>query len=303
MKLVQFHLHQYGNRAGILKNDAIIDITSSDPEIAACRELLLRVRNSGESLPSFIEKIFKRKNPLQYPLKNFSETFGALDPYLLVPLTPPEVWAFGVTYKRSAEIRDLDVRHPKNFYDKVYQSPRPELFFKGTASRVTGTGDYIGIRNDSVLTATEPELAYAISDNKEILGFTIMNDVSAWDLERENPLYLPQSKIFYGCASIGPTLVTPDEFGDPYEHEINVRIIRKNKLLFQESVSTSKLSRKIEDLNHYLFFNNPIPFGSIVSTGTGIMIPNEFSHQDGDRVEITIPAVGTLINTARLIEK
>ena len=137
---------------------------------------------------------------------------------LTMPLTPPEVWGAGVTYRRSAEFRE----EGSGIYDKVYAADRPELFFKATASRCAGPGEPIGKRRDSTFTATEPELAIVVGGTGAILGFTVANDVSAWDIERENPLYLPQSKVYRGCFAFGPVIVTPDEIPDPYGLEIVV---------------------------------------------------------------------------------
>src|SRR5260221_6548441 len=138
---------------------------------------------------------------------------------LTVPLTPPEVWGAGVTYKRSADFRE----EGSGIYDKVYSADRPELFFKSTASRCAGSGQPIGRPRDSTFTATEPELAIVIGRGGAILGFTLANDVSAWGIERENPLYLPPSKVYNGCFAFGPVIVTPDEIKDPYALELTCR--------------------------------------------------------------------------------
>ncbi|HEV7501398.1 MAG TPA: fumarylacetoacetate hydrolase family protein, partial [Vicinamibacteria bacterium] len=147
---------------------------------------------------------------------------------LTVPLTPPEVWGAGVTYKRSADFRE----EGSGIYDKVYSADRPELFFKSTASRCAGSGQPIGRRRDSTFTATEPELAIVIGRGGAILGFTLANDVSAWDIERENPLYLPQSKVYNGCFAFGPVIVTPDEIKDPYALELTCRVDRGGREVF-----------------------------------------------------------------------
>src|SRR5918995_4786735 len=139
---------------------------------------------------------------------------------LTVPLAPPEVWGAGVTYRRSAEFRE----EGSGIYDKVYVADRPELFFKASATRCAGPGEPIGRRRDSRFTASEPEVAVVIGRGGAILGFTLANDVSAWDIERENPLYLPQSKVYNGCFSIGPVIVTADEIPNPYNLQITCTI-------------------------------------------------------------------------------
>ena len=175
----------------------------------------------------------------------------------------------------------------QDIYNRVYFSDRPEIFFKATASRCVGPNDYICIRRDSQLTATEPELAYILGAEREILGYTLCNDVSAWDIERDNPLYLSQSKIFYGCCAIGPMLVTTSVITDPYDLAMQCRIIRDEEVIYEGEVNTSQLNRKFEELTEYLCRDNPIPIGTVVSTGTGIVVPNDMPLMDRDIVEIT----------------
>jgi len=220
-------------------------------------------------------------------------------PHLLIPIHPPEVWGCGVTYKRSAEMRDEDTTGEKGIYDHVYFADRPELFFKATASRCVGTNDYIGIRSDSTLTAAEPELAYVLGKGKDIIGFTVCNDVSAWDIERENPLYLPQSKIFYGCCALGPVLVLKSGIGDPYNLDITCEIIRDEKVIFAGEISSSAIKRTFDELTGFLCRDNPVPVGTVMTTGTGIMIPNDYALMPGDIVEIEIEGIGKLSNPAR----
>ncbi len=153
---------------------------------------------------------------------------------LTLPLNPPEVWGAGVTYRRSAEFRE----EGSGIYDQVYAAARPELFFKATASRCAGPGAPIGRRRDSRFTASEPELAVVVGARGAILGFTLANDVSAWDIERENPLYLPQSKVYDGCFAMGPVVVTPDELADPYSLELHCRVERGGREVFSGDVVT-----------------------------------------------------------------
>ena len=218
-----------------------------------------------------------------------------------IPIHPPEVWAFGVTYKKSAEFRDGDIQASKGIYDSVYSARRPELFFKGTAARCTGTHDFIGMRCDSTFTAVEPELAVLVNSRKKILGYMVGNDVSAWDIERENPLYLPQSKVFKGCCALGPLLVSADEIPNPYELTIHCRILRQGRIIFSGETSVGMMRRKIEELIDFLFLANSIPTGTVVLTGTGIIQTEEAALQEGDLVEVGIPQIGTLINTVRRV--
>jgi 2-dehydro-3-deoxy-D-arabinonate dehydratase len=216
---------------------------------------------------------------------------------LTVPLTAPEVWGAGVTYKRSADFRE----EGSGIYDKVYVADRPELFFKATASRCAGPGEPIGKRRDSTFTATEPELAVVVGGEGAILGFTLANDVSAWDIERENPLYLPQSKVYRGCFAFGPVIVTADEVPDPYALELRCRVERGGREVFAGQASTRQLHRRLPDLVDWLRRSNPVPAGTVLSTGTGIIQPMEVGLEEGDVVTISCPEIGELRNPVVLV--
>jgi 2-dehydro-3-deoxy-D-arabinonate dehydratase len=217
---------------------------------------------------------------------------GRLALRLAMPLTPPEVWGAGVTYKRSADFRE----EGSGFYDRVYAADRPELFFKATASRCAGPGQPIGRRRDSNFTASEPELAIVIGRAGAILGFTLANDVSAWDIERENPLYLPQSKIYRGCFSFGPVIVTPDDVCDPYDLVLTCVVTRDGREVFSGSASTAQLKRRFPELVEWLLRSNEVRTGTILSTGTGIIQPLSTGLEDGDLVTIRCPGIGELRN-------
>jgi 2-dehydro-3-deoxy-D-arabinonate dehydratase len=216
---------------------------------------------------------------------------------LTVPLTPPEVWGAGVTYKRSADFRE----EGSGIYDKVYSADRPELFFKSTASRCAGPGQPIGRRRDSTFTATEPELAIVIGRGGAILGYTLANDVSAWDIERENPLYLPQSKVYNGCFSFGPVIVTPDEIKDPYALDLHCRVERDGREVFSGSASTGQLKRQFPEIVDWLRRSNAVPTGTVLSTGTGIIQPMDIGLEEGDVVTISCPEIGELRNPVALV--
>lgn len=220
----------------------------------------------------------------------------------LIPIHPPEVWACGCTYEPSASFRDSQHGEEEGIYAYVLRRPRPEIFFKGTARVCVGPGQPIGLRADSRFTAPEPELALVLGGQGEILGYTLANDVSAWDIERENPLYLPQSKFYCGCCSLGPVIVTADEIGDPYDIEIRCVIRRGEAVIFEGSVSTRSLVRKFDELIGYLRRSNRVPSGSVLLTGTGIIVPEEAALQPGDVVSISAPAIGELSNPAAVVE-
>ena len=215
----------------------------------------------------------------------------------LIPLAPKEVWACGCTYEMSASFRDGEHNTREGFYAYVYNpAHRPEIFFKGTARVCVGPGQAIGIRSDSQFTAPEPELAVVLGSKGRVVGYTIANDVSAWDIERENPLYLPQSKVYSACCSLGPVMVTADEIADPYSLDMTCVITRGELTTFEGKTSTGKLGRKIESLVEYLLQSNPVPCGSVVLTGTGIIVTQESALAPGDVVTITTSGIGTLSN-------
>jgi 2-dehydro-3-deoxy-D-arabinonate dehydratase len=225
---------------------------------------------------------------------------AALPPAL--PIVPPEVWACGCTYEMSASFRDAEHGTREGMYAYVYHQPRPEVFFKGTARVCVGPGQAIGIRADSRFTAPEPELALVLGSKGNIVGYTLANDVSAWDIERENALYLPQSKVYTACCALGPVIVTADDLPDPYNLEMTCIVTRDGQQRFSGSVSTAKLHRKFETLIEYLQRANHTPAGTVLLTGTGIIVPEDAALAPGDVVTIRIPEIGELTNHAKVVE-
>jgi len=310
MKLAQFYVPHRGIRTGVLQDDRVLDLTELAPNVRTVNDLLERSRKEGVSMEEIADEILRRgescirpqttEEIADYLYNDLDIAPNSSKPYLLMPIYPPEVWGFGVTYQRSAQMRDED--SGTTIYDHAYSAERPEVFFKATSSRCVGPNGPIGIRCDSTLTATEPELAYVLGKDGQIVGYTCCNDVSAWDIERENPLYLPQSKIFTGCCAIGPVLVTPSEIPDPRDLQIACRIFREGEKVFEDGIHSSRIKRSFEELTEFLCRNNPVPMGTVVSTGTGIMIPNEWAMQEGDRVEIEIERIGVLSNVAKRLK-
>ncbi|HWQ56051.1 MAG TPA: fumarylacetoacetate hydrolase family protein [Bryobacteraceae bacterium] len=219
----------------------------------------------------------------------------------VLPINPREVWACGCTYETSAEFRDTELGTREGMYAHVYRKDRPEIFFKGTARMCVGPGQAIGIRADSKFTAPEPELAVVLGSRGRILGYTLANDVSAWDIERENALYLPQSKIYQGSCALGPVIITADQLPDPYQIEMNCTIERAGKVVFSGSVSTARLHRRLETLIEYLLRSNPVPAGSVLLTGTGIIAPESAALAPGDIVTVRAPGFGELSNHAAVV--
>jgi 2-dehydro-3-deoxy-D-arabinonate dehydratase len=226
---------------------------------------------------------------------------NAIEPVPLMPISPREVWACGCTYEMSASFRDAEHGTREGFYAQVFKDPRPEIFFKGTARVCVGPGQGIGIRPDSKFTAPEPELAVILGSKGKVLGYTIANDVSAWDIEKENPLYLPQSKVYNACCSLGPVIVTADELTDPYALEMTCIIKRGDETTFSGSVSTAKLGRKIEVMVEYLLRANRVPSGSVLCTGTGIIVTEVSALQPGDVTTISVSGIGELSNPAMIV--
>ena len=299
MRLCQFHLPGRGARVGVVEGDRVVDITA--PRAGAPSVLaLIESCGTAEQIERRVRQLLKGARA-RVPWRALDRTPSPRRPHLLAPLAPPEVWGAGITYRRSREYYEAHGTggRTKGIYDLVYESERPELFFKATAARTAGPNAPIGVRRDSQLTAVEPELAVVIGAKGRIVGYTAGNDLSAWDIERANPLFLPQSKIFDGCFAFGPVLATPREVGDAHALEIACRIYRGGRILFEGRVSTREMKRRCGELVDWLGRSNTVPPGTVLSTGTGILVPDVHALQEGDVVEIELEKVGTLRNTVR----
>jgi 2-dehydro-3-deoxy-D-arabinonate dehydratase len=215
---------------------------------------------------------------------------------LLAPVDRQEVWAAGVTYKRSKVAREEESVGAAQFYDKVYTAPRPELFLKATPSRVVGPGEPVRIRKDSKWNVPEPELTLVIAPSLKIVGYTIGNDMSSRDIEGENPLYLPQAKIYRGSCAIGPVITLTDSMPPLLEVEIHLAIDRAGKRAFEGSTKFAQFNRSPEELVGWLSKEMDFPDGAMLLTGTGIVPPDDFSLVSGDEVHISISGIGTLSN-------
>ena len=216
---------------------------------------------------------------------------------LHAPIGNQEIWASGVTYMRSREARMEESKSAGggDFYARVYEADRPELFFKSPAYRAVGSGQPVRIRKDSKWNVPEPELTLFICTAGTIEGYTIGNDMSSRDIEGENPLYLPQAKSYDGAAAIGPCLYVP---GEPINSDtvISIEILRKNESVFLGEISINRMKRKHTELVEYLFRETTFPHGTYLMTGTGIVPPDDFSLLTGDEVRISIEGIGTLVN-------
>jgi 2-dehydro-3-deoxy-D-arabinonate dehydratase len=220
----------------------------------------------------------------------------AHDLTFLAPLDKQEVWAAGVTYKRSQEARERESVGAAKFYDLVYSAARPELFFKATPHRVVGPGGQVRIRADSNWSVPEPELALVVSPRMKLIGFTIGNDMSARDVEGENPLYLPQAKVYDHCCALGPVITLAGHLPPPDRLTIHLTIERRGLEVFAGSTSIAQMARSFDDLIAWLGKDNSFPHGVILLTGTGIVPPDDFSLLAGDRVNIEVAGIGRLSN-------
>jgi 2-dehydro-3-deoxy-D-arabinonate dehydratase len=219
------------------------------------------------------------------------------DADLFPPIESQEVWAAGVTYYRSrtARMEEAKTAGGGDFYDRVYAADRPELFFKATPHRVRGHGQTVRIRSDASWNVPEPELTLAVTSSGRIVGYTIGNDMSSRDIEGENPLYLPQAKVYDSSCGLGPgLLVTSEPLGKATE--IALRIGRSGDTVFTGTTTLAAMKRVPEELVRYLYRDNHFPAGSLLLTGTGIVPPDDFTLASGDEVTITIEPIGTLVN-------
>ena len=215
---------------------------------------------------------------------------------LRAPIDAQEVWGAGVTYERSKVARQEESEQGGTFYDLVYRADRPELFFKATPSRVVGPGQPIRVRGDTKWCVPEPELALVLSPALKLIGFTIGNDVSARDIEGENPLYLPQAKVYDGCCALGPVVTLASALPDVRALTIRLEIDRAGKTVFDGSTPFARMARRFDDLIAWLGRDNLFPAGVILLTGTGIVPPDEFTLQAEDQVRISVEGIGTLAN-------
>jgi 2-dehydro-3-deoxy-D-arabinonate dehydratase len=216
---------------------------------------------------------------------------------LLPPIDDQEVWAAGVTYKRSQAARMEESAESASCYDRVYTSPRPELFFKANPHRVVGPGEPLRIRKDSQWNVPEPELALVLNSHLHLVGYTVGNDMSSREIEGENPLYLPQAKVYDGCCGLGPCITLPTGMPPSSQIGIEMQVLRHGETVFGGTTSISRMARSFDELIGWLGRENSFPTGAFLLTGTGIVPDSSFTLQPRDTIEITISGIGTLVNT------
>jgi 2-dehydro-3-deoxy-D-arabinonate dehydratase len=213
------------------------------------------------------------------------------------PIQSQEVWAAGVTYLRSRDARMEESKEEAGatFYDLVYVAERPEIFFKATAQRTVGTNQKVRIRKDSTWDVPEPELTLVVTTSGKIVGYTIGNDMSSRSIEGENPLYLPQAKVYEKCAGLGPCIYVPEAPITP-DTKISINIVRNKVVMYNDSVAISQMKRKHQELVDFLYRECAFPYGCFLMTGTCMVPPNDFTLQSNDEITITIDHIGTLKN-------
>ncbi len=281
MRLVKYRLqNQEGPHGGVavLEGDELIPLRLPYQSLADVLE--------AEHLVETVEGLMNRREP-PVPLSQVT---------LLAPIDHQEVWAAGVTYKRSQTARMEESEHGASHYDQVYSAARPEIFFKATPHRVAGPGAPVRIRSDATWSVPEPELALVLNSKLRLVGFTVGNDMSSRDIEGENPLYLPQAKLYDGACALGPCITLPRAMPPKDQTKIHLNIVRDGGTVFEGDTDLSQMARGYEDLIEYLGRDNRFPNGVFLLTGTGIVPGDDFTLSPGDEVRITIDGIGTLVN-------
>lgn len=254
----------------------------------------------NENWDSFINDDF-----LLYKLEQLTLSLPESTNEVIKDILPPigtyqELWACGVTYLRSKVGRQEESKSSggADFYAKVYEAERPEVFFKSTPQRIAGNNDFVRIRKDSTWDVPEPELTLVVTTSGKITGYTIGNDMSSRSIEGENPLYLPQAKTYDACAALGPCIYVTDKALDS-NTIIHLDIKRNQASVFKDSISISQMKRTPEELVSFVYRECSFPHGCLIMTGTGIVPGNDFTLKSGDEIKISIDNIGTLINTVQ----
>ena len=293
MQHCRFHLPGRGPRLGQIAAGAVHDLTASNlPHFATLAALLQA--SATTATEALLQEASLSALPT-YAYTDLDRPPAPDTPHLLPPVDRQEVWAAGVTYAWSREARVREAQS-KEVYVRVYEAERPELFFKAVGEKVVGPNDWIGLRGDSHWNVPEPELALVLNPRMQIIGYTVGNDVSSRDIEGDNPLYLPQAKIYRHACALGPTITLADRSVDGQKLTVRMTIHRDNAPVFQGETSTVKMHRSLTELVGYLARYSDFPHGAVLLTGTGIVPDDDFTLQDGDEVAIEIEPIGILYN-------
>ncbi|MCL4303601.1 MAG: fumarylacetoacetate hydrolase family protein [Anaerolineae bacterium] len=294
LQICRFFQPGAGPRLGVVFNEQVYDLTATgQAAFSSLTTWLSWVSQQGTARAAqHLAEVSAALTPL-YAWANLQHPPAASRPHLLPPLDAQEVWAAGVTYRRSREAREEE-SNKIGVYDKVYSASRPELFLKATPHRVVGPHDFIRVRADAHWTVPEPELTVLVAPDLQVVGYTAGNDVSSRDIEGENPLYLPQAKIYSRSCALGPAITLAADLNAPVQ--ISLTIERAGQVVFAGEVSTEQMKRSIDELVSYLGRENEFPNGVFLMTGTGLVPPDDYTLQSGDVVEIGIERVGRLVN-------
>jgi 2-dehydro-3-deoxy-D-arabinonate dehydratase len=271
------------SRLVVVDGNATYDLTAARSRLTSFRDLVKTASIANDGIDAVAERLLPEATRIDRPMESFAP-----------PVEASEIWAAGVTYEVSEEARQAESGMP-DVYQQVYDADRPEIFFKATPSRTVGSGDDVGIRSDSNWDVPEPELAVVLYDG-EIVGYTIGNDVSSRSIEGENPLYLPQAKVYDRCCSIGPCIVSASSIEDPHDLSISMTVTRDGKTAFEGETSTSQMVTSCEKLATYYERSNPVPECAVLLTGTSLVPGEEFTLTESDKIDIAIDEIGHLRN-------
>jgi 2-dehydro-3-deoxy-D-arabinonate dehydratase len=261
------------------------DLTAANPNVQAFEDLAHVADVSDRSIDDVATDLLAAAETVSFP--------G--DAAVEAPTLVDEVWAAGVTYEISEQAREAESGMPEMYLD-VYGAERPEVFFKATRNRVVGPGEPIGVRGDSEWNVPEPELGVVLYEG-DVVGYTAGNDVSSRSIEGENPLYLPQAKIYDRCCALGPCVATPDSVGDPHALSMTMTVERDGGIVYDGETSTREMVRSCEELVSYYRRHNAVPESVVLLTGTSLVPEEGFSLRPGDEVRIDIERIGRLVNS------
>lgn len=302
MKLVQFFLPGKGKRVGVIQGDRVLDITSSDENVRCTLDVVTQGK-TAQGVVARASWLAKRLHRRGLDWRELQRLPSRRSPHLLVPIDAPEVWGAKDTYAPDGGQAGAggmsDTPHKPTVAALPADDSRPALFFKATAHRVVGPHAPIAIRQDSSLTLPEAGLAVVLGPTGAVVAFTACNDVTARDIEQRGAEYQSQARIYRGSIALGPCLVTPDEIEDPLALQVRCNILRVGGAIFSEATSTARLRRPVEALVPWLLRDNPVPAGAVLSTGTGILVPDTAALANGDQVEIEVQSIGRLSNPVR----
>ena len=268
------------------------DLTSAHETIGTFSDLARAadVLSNDMDIDGVANRLVERADPVELAVHQ-SE--------MALPVVANEVWAAGVTYETSSDARDEESDQGQMYLD-VYNGERPEIFFKATADRTSGPGGPVGIRDDSTWDVPEPELGIVLYRGS-VVGYTIGNDMSSRSIEGDNPLYLPQAKIYENCCALGPCVTTTPSIDDPHDLTLSMKIERTGETVYDEATSTSEMVRTCEELVSYLNRHNTVPELSVLLTGTSLVPEDDFTLEEDDRISISIEDIGTLENTVEIV--